>query len=117
MTDQCLLARQAKPPGGSTAGHDEGSRFELVIAHLKLEWALAQIRCSHVRQLVFRPKTLGLPTHISDQFRPLNSLWETRKVLDQGCQRELAARFMSFEYQRIQLRARGIKRGRVTGAA
>jgi hypothetical protein len=66
---------------------------------------------------VFGPEVLGLLLHVLDEFRAVNDLGKSGKILDQGGQRELSSGFMSADDERLQVGPRGINRGRVSGAA
>ena len=79
--------------------------------------ALAQVGAGQVRHAVFGAEALRLLAHVLDQFRSHDSFGKSGEILDQRGDRELSAGLVAFDDQRFQVGARGVKRGRVSGAA
>ena len=70
-----------------------------------------------MRMFVRRAKPRRLLLHVFDQFRPLNPLRPSGKVLHQRGNRKLSSRLVPLQNQRFQSRARRIERRRQSGAA
>ncbi len=68
----------------------------------------ARVRGAEARRLLL---------HVVDQLRALNAVGPAGKVLDQGGDGELAAGFVAFEDQRLQVGARGVDGSGKSGAA
>ena len=86
VANQSLLVRQSQPPSRSATGDDNRLRLHLVFAHLQAERTLAEVRSSHMRQLVFGAEAFGLTAHVSYQLGTLNPLGKSRKVFHQRSQ-------------------------------
>src|SRR5436305_8235657 len=66
--------------------------------------------------MVVGAKARGLLLHIFDQLRALNTVGKTRKILNQGCNAELSARFMALNYQWVEIGTCRINRSCKSGA-
>src|SRR4029077_1871337 len=55
--------------------------------------------------------------HVLYQLRTLNTFGKPGEIFYQGGKRELASRFVAFNYQGLQVGTSGVKRCSVTGAA
>src|SRR5437773_2588395 len=116
MTNQGLLARQSQPACRSAAGNNHSSRLNFFLPRLNRKRAAAQVSGGNMRQLVLRPKALGLASHIGDQLRSVNPLWKARKILNQRGQGKLASRLVSFNHQWIEIGAGGVQCGGMSRA-
>src|SRR5579864_1285377 len=91
--------------------------MDLVLSYMKQKRAIAQVDAGDMSQHVFGAETLRLLAHVFDQLGALDSVGEPGKVLHQRSDGELAARLMTFDHKRFEVRARGVQRSRVSGAA
>src|ERR1700685_4869343 len=91
--------------------------MHLVLAQVQHKRTVAQIPRGQVRHAVFRAKALRLFAHVLHQLRTEDSLREAGKIFHQSRERELPSRLVSLDHQRLQVGARGIKSGRVSGAS
>jgi len=83
VADELLLGRQAQPARRCAGGHNHGSRFDPLAFDVEAERARREIRLKHGPGHVLGAEALRLPLHVLDQFRPVDSLWKAREVLDQ----------------------------------
>jgi hypothetical protein len=112
-----LLVRQAQPSGGSATGNNQSAGVNLMNADVQQEWPLAQINAGEVRHAVFSAKTLGLLAHIFDELWTENALRKSGEVLNQRGERKLSAGLVAFNDQRLQVGARGVECGSVSGTS
>src|ERR1700722_11860285 len=91
--------------------------MNLMHADMQQKWPLAQVDAGEMRHAVFGSETLGLLAHVLDQLRAENAFGEAGEILDQRGERKLSAGFVAFDDQRLQVGARGVKGGSVSGTA
>src|SRR5580765_2335957 len=91
--------------------------MDLLVPKMQRKRSLAQIRADQVRHTIFRPKPLSLLAHILDELWSHDSFGKTREVLHECGHRELPARLMAFNHKRLQIRARRVECGCVSGAS
>src|SRR5579863_4517097 len=108
---------QSQPACRSATGDNQGPGVDHLVAGVDLEWTLAKVDAADMAVFVFRAETRRLLAHVFDQFGALDAFRESREVFHQGGKRELSARLMAFDDQRLQVGARGVERGGVTGTA
>ena len=75
---------------------------------MQQKWPLAQVSAGHMPEHVLGTETLRLLAHVLDQFGPLNSFREARKVFDQRGDRQLPARFVAFNDEWLKVGARSV---------
>ena len=73
---------------------------------------IRQIEIGRLRVGKARAEILGLFVHVQDQLRPVDPFRKAGKIFHHRRRRELAARLATLEYERTQIRARGINRRR-----
>ena len=117
MADQRLLVRKAEPPGRRTARNDERLGVNRLLTHGEGERAIAEIGFDDVSSAIFGAKTRGLLAHVLDEFGALNAFRKPRKVFDERGERKLSAGFMSFDDKWLQIGARAVKGGGVSGTS
>ena len=77
---------------------------------------VASIKISHLRVRESGAKFFGLPVHVEDEFRSINSIREAGIIFHQRRGRELPARLPPFQHQRAEVRPRSVNRGSQPGA-
>src|SRR5882724_2411383 len=102
------FAGNAEPLRRSASGNDQRLSFDYVILGLECEGSLAQLRLAHPAYKELCSKTLGLPAELVHKYGTHYSVRETRIVFDIGCDHQLAARFWTFNHQRLEVRSRGV---------
>ena len=117
MPDQLLLIRQSQPSRRRAGGDDQRARFVPLPVDVQPERPLRQIRLAHRPMQILGAEPLGLLLHVLHQVRPLNAFRKSGKVFDLGGNRQLPARLMPDNHQRIEIRAARVDRGGVPGAA
>lgn len=117
MANEGMLIWQPQPSCRCTAGNDQRSRVNDLLADVEREWMALEIRSRNVRQSVFRPETLSLTAHVRDELRALNALGESRKVFHQSGERKLSSWLMPFDHEGLEVGAGGIERGSMPCAA
>src|SRR5215468_5510873 len=120
MSNQGLFTRQTKPASRSAGGDNQCSCTDLFAAgKTQAEGRMGKISTFQMSMQVFGAKAGGLLAHGFDQIRALYALGEPREILDQSCHGELPAGLMAFDYQRLEISARGIdcrRQPRTSGA-
>src|SRR5579862_4953328 len=86
-------------------------------AQMQQKWPLAEVRAGQVRHPVFGAETFGLLAHVLDQLRPENAFGKSWKIFDQRGHRQLTTGLVAFDNQRLQVGARRIERGSVSGTS
>jgi hypothetical protein len=89
----------------------------LMNAEMQQKRPLAEIDAGEVRHAIFCAEPFRLLAHVFDKLRAENALGKSGEVLDQRGQRQLSTRFVALDYERLQVSARGVKRGGVTGTS
>src|SRR5262245_14454991 len=111
-----LLGRQLQParlrPGG-----DDHAVGEIAVAGITLEpeRPVREVDLAHVVGDDFGADMLGLLLHLLHQPGPLDDVGEARIVFHVGRNGELAAGLDALDQDRLEHRARGIDRRRITG--
>src|SRR5579864_3133181 len=117
MSNELLLMRQTKPARRCAAGDDQSLGMHLMLADMQRERAMAEVDAGEMPHAVFRAEALRLLAHVLDQLRAKDTVGESGKILDQGGEGELAAGLVAFNNQRLQVGARGVESGGVSGAS
>ena len=117
MADQRMLVRQAEPARGRSAGDDERAGLNGLFADAQLERMFVQVGFDHVAHAIFGAEARRLLVHVLDQFRPLDAFGKAGEIFHQRGQRQLSARFMAFDHERLEVRAGAVEGGGVTGAS
>lgn len=117
MADEGLLGGQVEPAGGGTRGDDEGAGVDCLGADLELDGVGAEIGGVEVSHSQFGAEAGGLLLHVLDEFRPLDALGPAGEVFDQGGDGELAAWFVAFEDERLEVGTGGVDGCGEAGAA
>src|SRR5581483_49682 len=117
VSNERLLVFEPQPARRRAARNDQGAGPNCIFADLNGERPLAEVGASDMPQLVLRSETRSLAAHVLDQFRPLDSFREAGKVFNQRGERELTARFVPLNDQRLEVGACGVERGGMAGAA
>ena len=117
MANELLLVRYTQPAGRGAARDDERLGVNLMLTEVQKERPLAEIDAGKVRHSVFGAEALSLLAHVLDQLRPHDSFREAWEVFDQRGKGKLAAGFVSLDHKRLQVGARRVERGCVSGAA
>ena len=117
VADQLLLMRQAQPARRGAAGNDQSLGVNLLNAEMQQKRALAEIGAGEMRHAVFRAEAFGLLAHVLDQLRAQDAFGKSGKILDQRGHGELSAGLVAFDDQRLQVGARRVESGSVSGAS
>src|SRR5207247_4571650 len=100
-----------------SAGDDQRLRLQPVIVGFDADMLVASIEIGRLRVRETSAKFLGLPMHIKDKLRSIDSIWETGRIFHQCRGRELSAWLPPFQHQRAQISAGSVNRRRQSGAA
>ena len=112
------LVRQAQILGRGTRGHDDGVGRELLTAvEGHHEGALAHIDASHEARLHLRAQVHSLLAHVIHQLESVDTLRETREILDSRSLGQLATYLQAFDEQAVDSRAHQIDGCGVAGRA
>ena len=117
VADESLLVGQAEPARGGSAGNDESTRLDDILADGQLKWALAEVGLADLAHAILGAEALGLLAHVLDQFRTLHAFGKTRKIFDQRGERELSAGVVTLQDERLEVGASAVESGSVPGAA
>ena len=117
VADQRLFAGQAQPARARTRGDDQRARMNFARRGMQADGMRVHFDARHQGVLIGCAEASRLLLHVLDQLRPLNALGPAGKVLDHRGNRELAAGLVTLQNQRFHPGARGVKRGRQSGAA
>src|SRR6266567_1691822 len=117
MPDKLLLVRQTQPPRRSAAGNDQSPGVNLMNSQMQQKRPLAEISAGQVRHAVFGAEAFGLFAHVFDELRTQDPIRESGKVLDQRGHGKLSARLVTLDDKRLQVGARGVESGSVSGAS
>src|SRR5580765_6415281 len=91
--------------------------MNLVNAKMQEERPFTQVSAAKMRHAVFRAKAFGLLPHVFDQLWAHDSLGKSGEVLHQGGHGKLSAGLVAFDDQRLQVGARRIQSGSVSGTS
>jgi len=117
VSDQLLFGIDAEKASGSASGDDERFGLKCFLASLDFERAVLEGNGRDGAGAKFGAEALRLLTHELDKFRTKNSIREAGEIFNHGGERELAARFVTVNDQRLKIGARGVDRGRQTRTA
>ena len=119
VADERLLAGQAKPTGAGSAGDDERAGVDgfLAGAEVQDEGMPAEVGGDKVRHLQFRAEADGLLLHVLDEVWALDTLGPSGEVFYQGGDGELAAGFVAFQDERLEVGAGSVDGGSQACAA
>jgi len=95
---------------------NERAGLNALFSEAQLERMFAQIGLDHVAHAIFGAEARGLLAHVLDQFRPLDAFGKPGKIFHQRGHRQLSARFMAFDHERLEVGAGAVEGGGVTGA-
>ena len=109
--------RQTQPARRSSAGNNQSLGVDLMNAQMQQKRPLAEIGAGEMRHAVFGAEAFGLLAHVLDQLRTQNAFRKSGKVLHQRGHRELSAGLVAFDDQRLQIGARRVESGSVSGAS
>ena len=119
MPFEPALLLEAEPLRRSAAGDNHRLGVHWLAVDMETIVTVQRLECAHLCILEFGAEFFGLPMHVHDQLRAVDSLGETGKILHQSGARKLAAWFSTFQDEWIQICARGVNRSRqacATGA-
>src|ERR1700675_1179739 len=115
--EQRALFGKAEQTRGGTSGDDESLGLVRIIAGRNCERALRKIDIRYDAGIEFRAESLRLFAHFFDELVAQDAVGEAGVIFDHGGQRELSARFMTVDDQRLKIGTRGGDRGGKAGAA
>jgi len=117
VSHQLVLAGDAEGAGAGTRGGDERvGGVHVAVGEFDAEVACGLFRDVHDDSVSSLGAELRrLRFHVVDQLRPGDSLGEAGVVLHVGSERELAARLVALDEQRIVVRPRGVDSCRESG--
>ncbi len=114
---KCALGFDAQHSRRCACGDDQAPGFVRFLSGNDRERAAAQVHRGDCAGLELRAKALRLFARILNQFRSQNAIGKSREIFHHGRQRQLAARLVAVQHQRIQVRARRIDRRSKASAA
>src|SRR6266542_2875373 len=118
VTHQALLGLEAQELGGGAGGNDHGVGGHGASGiERQAEGPHRKVHLGDRVELDIRPETLRLLPEDLHHLGPLDSVLESRIVLDFRRDRELSARLRAFDDDRLELGAGGIERRRPAGRA
>jgi hypothetical protein len=117
VPDERLLRRKAEPPGGRTAGNDQGACVDGFVAEVEDEGVFGEVGGGKMADAKLCAKAGGLLPHVLNQLGSLNAFRPTGEVFDQGGDGKLAARLVAFQDQGAEVGARRVDGGSESGAA
>ena len=117
VSDQLPLAWDSEPAGGGARGDDHGPSLNPPVVDVEAKGAVGEAGFDHRAIHILGAEVFGLLAYVLDQHGAVHALGESGKVLDQRGERELAAGVVPGDDQRLQVRARRVNRGCVSGAA
>src|SRR4051812_46273221 len=115
--EQPLLVVQTQVPVLGPGRDDHRVGQVRLVAHLDHLGGGGEVDLGDVARLQLGAEALGLRAQVVHELRALDALGEAREVLDLGRRHQRAAELRPLEDQRVQVRAGGVDRRRVTGRA
>src|SRR5688572_27523500 len=94
-----------------TGGDDQRLRFDWVAIDTESERLLRNLNRFHRSELHLGAETLGLFLHACHQFIAIDPFGKAGKVFDDAGGGEQSARHGASEHERLEIGARGVKRG------
>jgi hypothetical protein len=116
VADQLLFVGQTEPARGGTGGDDERAGFVPVAIDEQTEGMLAEFGFDDGAVEVFGAEAFGLFLHILDEFGSIDAFGEAGKILDKSGERKLSAGLVAHDDEGLQVGARGVDGGSVSGA-
>src|SRR5437879_2513572 len=116
MANELALRFETEHARGSSGSDDHRFATKDLSAHGNLKRAVREVDPCNRARAKLGAKPLRLPAHMFDQLRAEDAVGKTREILDHSRQRELAARFITIDDQRLEIGARGINCSRKAGA-
>ncbi len=117
VADQLLFRFEAQQPRRSAGGDDQRLRLVASLPRSDLERSAAQVRLGHRARLELGAEARRLLAHVLDQVRPEDAVREAGEILYHRGQRELPARLVAVNDQRLQVGARSVNGRGQSGAA
>ena len=108
---------QPQPAGRSAGSDDQGTGLDPLAFHVEAERTLREIGIDDRAVQVFGAEVDGLLLHVLHQVGPVDPFGKAGEVLDQGGHGKLAASLVSGDDQRLQIGARRVNRGGISGTA
>jgi hypothetical protein len=99
MADQLLLVVQSEISGRGAAGDDERPRLEPFIVSFNPDMLVARIEIGHFRVRKPGAKFLGLPVHVQNQLRSIDSVGKPGIIFYKSRRRELPTGLTPFQHQ------------------
>src|SRR6266550_738778 len=99
MPDQRLFTSQSEPACGSAGGDDQSLGENLFFSNLQCERTFAQVGTDYVTQLIAGTEPSRLGAHVFNQRWSLDTFRESREILHQRGERELASGLVPFQHQ------------------
>ena len=112
---QLALRFESELAGGGARGHDHGLGAGLVVSDPDAMRPLGEVDLRDVVGDEVGPEAFGLAAELLHHLRPEDALRVTRVVLHVAGDHQLAAPVEPFDHERLQVRACGVKGGRITG--
>src|SRR6516164_2291883 len=116
MPLQLVFIFQSEPLGGGSAGNNQ--RLSLYPFTIDVDRVMA-VQCFepvHLGVTELRSEFFGLAVHVHDQLGSVDAFRKSGEIFDQSGTRELAARFATFQNERMQVGTRAVDRCRQAGA-
>ncbi len=116
MSDECLLGGEIEPASAGSAGDDQGSGVNDLLADAELDGVFGEIDGVEVGHGELGTEAGGLLLHVLDELRTLNAFWPAGKVFDEGGDGELTAGLVTFEDEGFEIGTAGVDGGGESGA-
>src|SRR5207302_7114682 len=116
MANELALRLEAQHARRGAGSDDHRFGAKDFFRHGNLKRPVGEVDARNSASAELRTKALRLLAHMFDKLRAEDAVGKTWKILDHGRQGELAARFITIDYQRFEIGAGCIDRSRQSGA-
>ena len=117
MANEGLFGGEVEPAGAGSGGDDEGAGVDDLVADGELDGVRGEVGVGEVGHAQLGTEALGLLLHVLDEFGALDAFGPAGEVLDQGGDGELAAGFVAFKDERLEVGTGGVDGGGQAGAS
>jgi len=117
VADERLLGWQVEPARAGAGGDDERAGVDGLFADVERDGMLSEVDGAEMGHAQLGAEADRLLLHVLDEVGPLDALGPAGKVFDQRGDGELAAGFVAFEDERLEVGACSVDGGGKSGAA